>query len=151
MNPEQLAKAGTEHAHQTAIFCWRNMAVHYGFAVANDMAHYGFARVPPKEPALPALATLYAIKNAGHGDAVRGARNKAEGVTVGIPDICLPIRMGVYNALYIELKRPGKNSMSQQQREMHALLMAEKNMVVVCVGWQAACKTIQAYYERSRI
>lgn len=40
-----------------------------------------------------------------------GSRNKAEavklkqmGVKAGIPDLCLPVPMGMYNGLYIEMK-----------------------------------------------
>ncbi len=38
MNPETLAKSGTEHAHQTALFAWCAVARLYGFDVADDWA-----------------------------------------------------------------------------------------------------------------
>lgn len=124
MTPEQLAKAGTEHAHQCAVFCWRAQQVLNG-------------RIE--------LGLLYSIKNAGHGDAIRGARSKAEGVTPGIPDICLPVSCRGYHALYIELKKPGKSKVDAKQIEMHTHLRLVGNKVEVCVGWRATVDAIDAY------
>ena len=75
ITPEGLAAAGTEHAHQKAIFCW----------AANNFNKW------------PELQLMFAIPNGGtRGDdkksrTIRGGKLKAEGVKAGVPDIFLPV------------------------------------------------------------
>ena len=40
MTPDQLAKSGTEHAEQRALFAWANMAYRYGLVAANSDDSY---------------------------------------------------------------------------------------------------------------
>src|SRR5438045_2390363 len=106
--PWQYADAsGTEHAHQTALFMWANMAARFGSAIANNVDAYlkpGAAEAIAKRMgnsfSLPELQFLHAIKNAGHGDAVRGARSAAEGVKAGVPDIFLPVARVTAESLF---------------------------------------------------
>lgn len=63
---------------------------------------------------MPALEMLHAIPNGGARHAVTGAQLKAEGVRKGVPDLCLPVAVGPYHGLYIEMKiRPNKPSPEQ--------------------------------------
>ena len=108
MNPQTLAKSGTEHGEQAALMCW-----------ANYMSHW-----------YPLLAYLYANANGGsRGDteksrAIEGAKMKAEGVKVGVPDLTGPWPRYVasmnanYAGLYIEMKRidGGDGGSDDQQR-----------------------------------
>ena len=95
MTPDELAKAGTEHAHQKALFAWANCAARYGFEYADDDRAYNKllrATIQDKIPyEAPVLMHLFAIHNQGHGDAIRGGRARAEGVKAGVPDIMLPV------------------------------------------------------------
>ena len=133
MTPEQLAVANNEHSHQRAVFAWANMAMRYGFEVANDPRAYtekgwaaeaahGIMSGSGYDPSVPDLELLHAIPNGGKRDKVTAAKLKAEGVKAGIPDIFLPVPKAVllnpqpayrlepetryYCGLYIELKRP---------------------------------------------
>lgn len=135
MTPAELAKSGSEHGEQRALFAWANMAEQYGFDVAwsdeaykkpghaAEMAH-GIMSGQGYDPSVPELKWFHAIANGGaRGDdakskAIRGAMLKAEGVKKGIPDTCLPLplwgpitaahehlRCILYAGLYIEMKR----------------------------------------------
>jgi len=68
MKPETLAKAGTEHAHQAALFCW----------AAHSTQIY------------PELLWLFAVPNGGQRNIVTAVRLRAEGVRSGVSDIILP-------------------------------------------------------------
>jgi len=155
-------KTRNEYAEQAALFMWANMAANFGLLQANDRESYilpGYARRCYMErggPLLPELRWLFAIKNAGHGDAIRGAMSKAEGVKAGVPDVMLPVpaRISVYNAyyhgLYIELKRlkstrgaAGKTSPVQD--DWSDYLKSAGYAVEVCHGWEAARNAILHY------
>ena len=131
MTPAELAKSGSEHGEQRALFAWANMAEQYGFEAAWDDRSYkgGCLDMIASEP-VPELKWYHAIANGGsRGDtakskAIRGAQLKAEGVKKGIPDTMLPLPMWgligsgqlpdgsyrkfeaiLYAGLYIEMKR----------------------------------------------
>lgn len=55
---------------------------------------------------------------------------KAEGVTPGVPDMMLAIPSGTAHALFIEFKS-GRNTTSQEQSEMIALLTTQGYLVAV--------------------
>lgn len=135
--PEQLAKSGSEDAHQTALFCW---AAQHPQACTN-------------------LRWLHAIPNGGsRGDnaqsrAIRGAKLKATGVKTGVSDIMLPLRRGPYCGLYIELKRPelkpksakAKGAASDEQLEFGAYVKTQGYGFIVCYGWNEAATVIEQY------
>lgn len=47
---------------------------------------------------------IYAIPNGGGRSKAEGGRLKAEGVRAGVPDLFLPVPVGMHHGLYIELK-----------------------------------------------
>lgn len=131
MTPDQLAKSGTEHGEQVALFAWANVARLHGFEVAWKFAEVGQAaflgRPTPSVRGVNALEWLHAIPNGGtRGDdaksrAIRGGALKAEGVRQGVPDIFLPLPVWTigtpenippvntpvcWHGLYIEMKKP---------------------------------------------
>jgi hypothetical protein len=162
-------KTRNEYAEQVALFMWANMACNFGLQAANDPLSYsvpGYAKnlvAPAGSGLVPQLKWLHAIKNAGHGDAVRGAMSKAEGVKAGVPDICLPVRklfthpedpdgrtVVKASALYIELKRlksarGAAGSTSEVQDEWREYLTQAGYAVEVCHGWEAARDAILRY------
>lgn len=129
LTPEQIAKAGTEHAHQAAIFQW--------IALEGSKQH-------------PILRRLFAIPNGGDRKPSVAAAMKAEGVKPGVPDMCLPISRRGYHSLWIELKRPiyatHKNGgCSEAQLEWHELLSNEGHLVCVAYGWQGGVAVLLDY------
>jgi hypothetical protein len=122
MKPEDLAKSGTEHAHQTALFCW----------IASIVGKY------------PEAKWIFAIPNGGNRDPVTAARLKAEGVKSGISDICLPFARQGYHGFYIEMKKP-KGKESPQQKEFGAFLAQENYLYAMCDTWEKARDAISWY------
>ncbi len=132
MNPEDLAKSGSEHGHQSAFFCWASQRV----------------GLEPK------LKLLFAVPNGGtrgsdpKSRAIAGAMLKAEGVKTGVPDIILPVARRGYHGLYIELKKLEKWSTSAAQKAWREDLTAEGYLSALCLGWQQAVDCVKWYLER---
>ena len=137
MNPEQLAKSGSEAAHQTALFAW----------AALQLQRW------------PELRWLHHIPNGGsRGDsaqsrAIRGGQLKAQGVRTGVADLCLPVRRGEFSGLYIEMKKPAekpvkatsKGGVSDEQAEFGAFVKAQGFSWCVCYSWEEAAEVLQQY------
>jgi hypothetical protein len=124
--PEDLAKAGTEHAHQSALFCW--------------------AALPDIQEKYPALRWMFAIPNGGERNPKVAAQMKAEGVKSGVLDIFLPVPKGQYHGLFIEMK-VGKNKPSDNQTlfATHATCMGYR--CALCYSWEAARDKIAEYLQ----
>lgn len=164
-SPWDYAASGTEYAEQVALFQWSNMAARFGLRAADDPQSYkvrGHALTRLGEGAfdgVPQLRLLFAIKNAGHGDAVRGARSAAEGVKPGVPDTMLPVPILHEGArercsgLFIELKRVVKvqrkaGTVSDKQEQWQVDLQEQGYCVQVCYGWLAAREVLLNYLGR---
>lgn len=170
-------KSGKEHAHQVALFMWANMAMRFGPIIADDPHSYsvaGFAKTQfvnagklgykLASAPIPQLKWLHAIHNQGHGDAIRGAKAKAEGVKTGVADLFLPVpiehnsrywnvQLGdevveteKFCGLYIELK-VGKNKPSADQLDFINDMRAAGYAADWVIGWQAARQRILAYLQ----
>ena len=94
----------------------------------------------------PALELLYAIPNGGDRNVRVARKMKAEGTKRGVPDLHLPVGMGGYNALYIELKAVG-GRLSKEQKELIPKLQAENNRVEVAYGAEDAWQKLVNYLE----
>lgn len=175
VKPAQLAKSGSEHGEQTALFAWAAVARLHGFAVAFAWADGADLPPAPETPALPALAWLHAIPNGGsRGDdersrAIRGGNMKAEGARSGVADIFLPVPVyGMlayaacvevqetqWHGLYIEMKKPSlepkkadaKGGLSDDQIAFRDFAKDQGYGWVVCYTWRSAAETIRAYME----
>jgi hypothetical protein len=156
MTPWELAKNGSEFGHQTALFAWANCAARYGFIYANDERSYHAdhrrSMIVDNIPIIPvpALSRLFAVHNQGHGDAIRGARAKAEGVKAGVPDLMLPVPVfengGAWICgLWIELKKPKVGKVADKQSEWIEYLNNVGYRAVTCYGWEAARDELIAY------
>ncbi len=163
MTPHQLSKSGSEHAHQVALFAYCAVAVLHGFQVADYWAETGLLHThgPGGQMVakpVPELRWLHAIHNQGHGDAVRGAKAKAEGVKAGVADIFLPVsnisiranrtEPGFYG-LYIEMKKPkrelSKGGISEDQFAFAMFVEHQGYQWNVCYSWQEAVEVIKQY------
>lgn len=132
MSPEQLAASGTEHGHQAALMQWVALE-------GQDLYEN--------------LKWIYAVPNGGDRQAHVGASMAAEGVKRGVPDLCLPVPVGRYAGLYIEMKIPSRErelngGLSERQVDWCDFLSGQHYAVAVCYGWESAKKTIRCYYER---
>lgn len=122
MTPEQVAKSGTEHAHQSAVFCWASQQIEI----------------------YPCLKWMFAIPNGGNRDPVTAARLKAEGVKSGVSDICLPFPRRGYHSFFIEMKKPGEKE-SENQKLFGAFLTAEGSLYACFDHWEKARDGIEWY------
>lgn len=86
-----------------------------------------------------------------------GSRNKAEavklkqmGVKAGIPDLCLPVPMGVYSGLYIEMKYD-TGRLEDSQKKMLKTLAAAGHYCTVCYGAEEAIRVLEEYINLKKI
>ncbi len=97
---------------------------------------------------VPELKLLYAIPNPGGGGKaaiIRGQRMKKEGLKKGVPDLCLPVRRGAWNALYIEMKDVTTGRLSPAQLDWMYMLTDAGNCCCVAHGFEAAQVALQEY------
>lgn len=161
MTPAQIAKSGTEHAHQSAFFAYCNIARYCGFEIADYFCETG--QLPTNKETsngIECLKWIHAIPNGGiRGDdsksrKIRGAQLKAEGVKPGVADIFFPYPCYVYHGLYIEMKKPAekpvnstsKGGLSDKQIEFASDMKKLMYSCVVCYSWQEAVNALKQYY-----
>lgn len=125
LTPAEIAKSGTEHGEQAALFFWAAM----------------------NRSLYPCLKWLYAIPNGGGRSPVEGSRLKAEGVKKGVSDVCLPVPSHGYNGLYIEMKRKDGTikDVKPEQSEFLEFVLSQGYYGCVCFGWEQASKTVEWY------
>ena len=86
----------------------------------------------------------FAIPNGGLRRKSEAARLKAEGVTAGVPDLCIPVARGDYHSLYIEMKH-GKGKPTDEQVRWIWRLRVEGMAAFVCYGAVNAIACIDWY------
>lgn len=94
----------------------------------------------------PSLRLLFAVPNGGHRNKIVASKLKAEGVRAGVPDYLLPVPMGGYSGLAIELKTL-TGYPSREQREWIESLREQGWRAEVCRGAEAAWDVIRGYVE----
>ena len=124
MTPEQIAKSGTEHAHQAALFAW----------CALNVDKY------------PELKWFHAIPNGGLRDKITASKLKAEGVKSGVSDTCLPVKRGNYSGLYIEMKKPGGKE-TKEQKEFGEFVKKQGFAYICCNTWIDAANMLLRYLQ----
>ena len=87
---------------------------------------------------------VYAIPNDGKRSPRAAAWMKAQGLSPGVPDLCIPVARGRYHSLYIEMKAAGGKP-TESQLEWIARLRSEGMCAYVCVGAESAIKLIGMY------
>lgn len=165
MTPATLAKSGSEHGEQVALFAYAAIAKLYGFEAADAWA----VGAPLDEiknsmivcAPVPALEWLHAIPNGGsRGDdeksrKIRGANLKAEGVRQGVADVFLPWPSAGWHGLYIEMKKPAlkpkkegsAGGVSEDQQEFGTYVKNVGYGWVVCYSWREAANVLRSYVE----
>ena len=100
----------------------------------------------------------YAIPNGGKRHVKNASDLKKQGVSAGVPDLCIPIPNENYHGLYIEMKRRPKilksgkksytnSSASISQLEWISKLNTLGYKATICYGSDEAIKVIQEYLE----
>lgn len=131
MTPGELAKRGTEHGEQSAVFAW--------------------CALPQTRAKFPDASKLFAINNnAGNGDAIRGARAKMSGTRAGVADAFLPIARHGMHGLFLELKqkhfKTRKNGgLSEGQRGFCAQVRKDGFGFAAAYGWEHAAEILSQY------
>lgn len=140
LNPEMLARSGTEFGEQCALFCW--------------------CALPETRDRYPDAIKLYSTHQ-NFTDAVKGARAKQAGIRAGVADIFLPVAMGGFHGLYLELKidylhpvnlaKKRRGVISQAQKDFAGQVEADGFKWVCCDGWQGAVMAIEIYLSFPKI
>lgn len=112
----------TEQQEQEAVIAWARVAA----------AQY------------PCLRFLHHSPNGFARDKAVAVQVKAAGCRPGFPDLILPVPLGGYHGLFIELKADG-GRVSGDQEAWLAHLRAHHYLALVCVGAQAAIDAIEHY------
>lgn len=81
----------------------------------------------------PELELLHHCPNGGSRNKAEAVKLKQMGVKAGIPDLCLPVPMGMYNGLYIEMKYD-TGRLEDSQKKMLKALAAAGHYCTVCYG-----------------
>lgn len=93
----------------------------------------------------PQAKYIYAIPNGGGRSKIEAAIMMGEGVRAGIPDLHLPIAVGPFHSLYVELKC-GRNTPSDKQEKWLADLSSFGHATaVVWDDWHLAWGVIERY------
>ena len=83
---------------------------------------------------------IFAIPNGGARGAATAGRLKAEGVSPGVPDLCIPAW-----GLWVEMKRQKGGVVSAEQKDWISYLQSVQQCVLVCRGADDAKAQIQAF------
>lgn len=135
ITPQQLAKSGTEHGEQRALFSelrqWSKAIYDMTFAIPNGGSRGDNAR----------------------SRAIRGLAMKAEGVKPGVPDVMVAWPYGGYAGLFVEMKRPADKEkdrkagvLGKSQEPWHDRLRERGYAVAVAYSWDEALALIKRYF-----
>jgi len=149
MTPWEIAKPGSESAHQKALFAWSNMAQRHGFEFAWDEECYRGNFLNKPQTPVPELKWLFTIPNGGARDPITAGRMKAEGVKKGVADIFLPLVKYdsggmIYAGLWIEMKKE-KGRLSSEQIEFANFVGYQGYRFETCFSWIEAAQAIETY------
>lgn len=128
VTPEQLAKPGTEHAHQAAFFA--------------SLVELGRLH--------PCVRWVHAVPNGGERDAIVAGRMKAEGVRAGVWDVYVPIPIGRWHGMWIEFKKPTRRKeahggLSDKQVEFGLAMHGMGYHTALCYTWGEARAALVLY------
>lgn len=87
---------------------------------------------------------IYAIPNSATRSIKQTLWLRKEGLTAGVPDLCIPMPRGIYHGMYIEMKA-GKNKTTDAQNEWLQKLADQGYYCVVCYGSEVADAQIKRY------
>ena len=92
----------------------------------------------------PELMNLYAVPNGTYTTPASAAKAHAEGLSKGVPDLCLAWPAGVYHGMYLEMKSK-TGTLRPEQRTWLQRLKAAGYYTAVCRSYEEARDAIMAY------
>jgi len=92
----------------------------------------------------PRWSMMFAIPNGGKRSIGVAVKMKAEGVKRGVPDIFLPVPVGQWCGMFLEMKVRQGGQVSKEQRAFMADLDA-RYRVAIAHGAEHASKLIESY------
>lgn len=95
-------------------------------------------------PNLWSDGVLFHVANERKCTQWQGRKLKLEGVVKGVADLCLALSRHGFNALYIEMKKPG-NYQSKEQKEWQSGVERHGNKYVVCKSLDEFEKIVTEY------
>jgi hypothetical protein len=96
----------------------------------------------------PRWGLLFAIPNGKAASSIREAVNaKRTGLKRGVPDMFLPVAVGGWHGLFVELKRDGgtRSDLKPEQVDWLQRLQAAGYQTAVAFGWREAVAEIAGY------
>lgn len=121
---------------------------------AREIAQYGLSESQIQQScirwfqfAYPQLwkdGVMFHVANEGKRSQWQGKKLKLEGVVRGVADLCLAVSRHGFNALYIEMKKPGGYQF-KEQKEWQAGIEKHGNKYVVCKSLDEFEKLINEY------
>ncbi len=96
------------------------------------------------------LDRIFAIPNGGYRDKRNAVTLKRTGTRSGVPDLCIPVPMGRWHGMYIEMKRRKYYKVSDEQKDWLGYLQSAGYMAVVAYGFDDAVRKIQEYWRGSK-
>lgn len=134
LTPEQIASAGTEHAHQAAYFC----------ALPRLVGRHGSASY--------GLKWAHAVPNGGERDVIVAGRLKAEGVKAGVFDVFIPVPCGKWHGMYLEFKKPLRRrevngGVSEKQKEFGIDMHRAGFYTAIAYTWEEGIAATIAYLD----
>jgi hypothetical protein len=88
---------------------------------------------------------FFAIPNGGSRNLLEAMKLKRMGVQPGVPDIFIPISIGQYHGMFIEMKRSKGGVVSDNQKYWIDALSREGYYCVVACGFDNAMEMISGY------
>lgn len=93
------------------------------------------------------LSLMFSVPNGAPVTEFQRARLVSEGLSVGVPDMLLPVARGRYHGLAIEMKRMNGGVLRPEQARWLDSLRREGWYAVVCAGAGNAINTTTAYLD----
>lgn len=152
---KKIYESMSEHEHQRELFSWAAAAQRFGMEQACLWVDQHPQTLKRPKPTYQVqedgrLRWMHAVPNGGNrggdtkGRRIQGAKLKAEGVKQGVPDVFLPLPIGNYGGLYIEMKTVTGN-LTKEQREFMGYARMAGYMAGICHGYREAIRTVLYY------
>lgn len=90
-------------------------------------------------------ALIFAIPNGGQRNVIVAKRMKDEGVTKGIPDLCIPYPSNGFHGLYIEMKAGKRGKVSPEQAQVMNQLNVLGYYCAVCRDFDEFKTEVERY------
>ena len=114
-----------EHDEQAALIIW--------------------AELPHTKKRFPNIERIFAIPNGGFRHRTTAMKLKKEGVKAGVWDLFLPVPIGEFHGLFIEMKRK-PNKLTEDQTNWGVYLQSVGYVCAVCWSFGGARLAIEKYY-----